>query len=78
MMWWTGAKHRKFRHRDAASADKALELSLIAQEVSEKQQEALEELIPEVERKINVIRRINRENNFAARLEAAYAGKAGE
>lgn len=55
-------------------AQKAVQMAQIAQEVSQRQQEALDELIPPLERKIGVLARINRENNFARRLEAAYRG----
>lgn len=63
-MWWF---HRR-PDQEAAQrqAQKALEFSRM-------QQEIIDELAPELEKRASLLARLNRENNFGPKLEAAYA-----
>lgn len=64
-MWWF---HRNKPDQEAAQrqAQKALELSQI-------QQEIIDEMTPRLETRASLLARLNHENNFGPKLEAAYA-----
>lgn len=71
MNWWRPHTKRNVSH-EQMKADKALELSHLAQEVAEAQVETLGELVPALVERVGVLDRINRENNFGTRLAMAY------
>lgn len=76
MSWWR--REKTDPDKSLAQAQKALELSHIAQEVADQQRETLEELVPSLQQKVSTLARINRENNFGPRLAAAYRGEYGK
>lgn len=67
MSWW-----RRNPVPDQGESQKQAERAI---EVSLLQQEAIDELAPQIERKMGILARLNRENNFALRLEQAYHGE---
>lgn len=73
MNWWRPRAKRDFA-KEQRQAEKALAVTALAQEVADRQRETLEELVPSLQDKVSVLARINRENNFGPRLEAAYRG----
>lgn len=68
MIWW---QRKPDVDQEAAQrqAERAIEVSLL-------QQEAIDALAPQIARKMGILARLNHENNFAAKLHAAYAGRA--
>lgn len=68
MSWWRRRAPVPDQEASQRQAERAIEVSLL-------QQEAIDELAPQIERKMGILARLNRENNFARRLDAAYAGR---
>lgn len=69
MTWWRrDPDSDQDQENSQRQAEKAIEVSRL-------QQGAIDDLAPQIEHKMSILARLNRENNFGARLAAAYAGK---
>lgn len=69
MTWWRrDPEQDPDQEKSQRQAERAIEMSRL-------QQGAIDDLAPQIEKKMSILARLNHENNFGARLAAAYAGQ---